>query len=103
MYNPFLAESRASCRITGADGVALFARGCATARTGAGVYTVTLDRGADANECIVLAQSETISTFASVAHTSDTVKTISVENDASAATDSNVGFILFVVVGGTGR
>lgn len=58
------------------------------ARSGAGVYTLTLgDGGIDENECHVQIQSETAQITAQVVHTSDTVKTINTFI-AAVATDA---------------
>ncbi len=63
--------------ISGA-GVVTFQRGGVLARTGVGTYTLTLDRPAPAGESVVLAtpRAGAGNSNAQVAHTSDTVKTI---------------------------
>ena len=58
-------------------GVAQGSAGCDVAQTGTGVYTVTLaDGGVDATLCHIGLTLEASGTY-SVAHTSDTVKTVS--------------------------
>jgi hypothetical protein len=79
-------------------------RGCVVARTGAGAYTVTLDQLVDATESCVLVQTGTIDTTTSVAHTSDTVKTIGTNVQgagAGAATDSEIWVLILQVAWGT--
>jgi hypothetical protein len=59
------------------------------ARTGPGVYTLTLDSDLDATEGSVLIQSMTAGLISYVADTSDTVKTITFTAAAGgAATDA---------------
>jgi len=85
--NKVLSQLLAACCVTGATGVATAARGCATARTGAGVYTVTLDQPVDANESILLPNTtDGTGDFAVQAeHTSDTVKTVRTFTAGAAA------------------
>jgi hypothetical protein len=91
----------ASGTVTGGTGVALRARGCATARTGAGVYTITINPNNLAGP--ELDFTESISKINSVGatpltadlvHTSDTVKTVTMRNDAGVATDGDFSFRL---------
>ena len=104
MKNPYLAETIAFARVTAGTGVASNARGCVTARTGAGVYTVTLDKLADEEECIVLTEIQTaaIDDGIQVVHTSDTVKTLN-SFDGGVATDCDFAVVVMAMAGGTGR
>lgn len=66
--------------VVGGTGAKAAGAGFASARTGAGVYTLTLDQGADSAECAILvsrrgAAAAADGTFG-VDHTSDTVKTV---------------------------
>lgn len=81
--------------VTGGTGVAIWAAGAATARTGAGVYPITLDQGCDSAESSVRVTPRK-ATFASatVVHTSDTVKTVHTFNAAGVATDSDFDFLV---------
>jgi hypothetical protein len=71
-----------------ADGTGASARGCTIARSGAGVYVVTLNGGGvDSLQCQINVTFGTSCTF-NVVHTSDTVKTInSFAVDGTTATD----------------
>ncbi len=100
--NPFLQETTAVARLTAATGVAFFARGCVTGRTGAGIYTCTLDRPMDANECIITVTVEGAG-FAELVHTSDTIKTITVRDHLNAVLDANIQVAVQQVRGGTNR
>lgn len=81
--------------VNGADGAKVSGAGFASARTGAGVYTLTLQEPVDATQCAILvsrrgAAAAADETF-SVAHTSDTVKTVTC-TAAGVATDSSFDF-----------
>lgn len=78
--------------VNGADGARVAgAQRVTPARTGAGVYTLTLDDGGlDSAECVVMATVR--AAFAdncaiTVEHTSDTVKTVSTGTGAGTAAD----------------
>ncbi len=95
MSQPFECIAAARFAADGTtNGAGFFAKGCAIARTGAGRYTLTLDNGpnvgeADSTECVVLFTSETAAIVANfVTHTSDSVKTLSSDAAAAAATDT---------------
>lgn len=79
----------------GAGATAFGQRGGVVARTGAGVYTVTLDgnNAVDSTEGIVLAsiKGATRGTI-SVVHTSDTVKTITIRDGAGAPAAADLDF-----------
>jgi hypothetical protein len=81
-----------------AAGPSLWEAGCLGARTGAGVYTVTLDEPSDSAACAILVTMRTggIPCVAQVVHTSDTVKTINVFDSATGgvATDSAFDFLV---------
>jgi len=80
-------------------------RGCTAARTGEGVFTLTLDQPVneiDAAECVLFANVET-SGFAIVSNTSDAVKTVRtfsmLATDASAtAADRSFSFLIARIV-----
>lgn len=91
----------ASGTVTGGTGVALRARGCSTARTGVGVYTITINPNNLAGP--ELASTESISKVNSVGgvpltadlvHTSATVKTVTLRNSAGAVADGDFSFRL---------
>lgn len=90
----------AAGRVNGADGLVtgagFFARGVAVARTGAGVYTLTLpaDHQLDSNCCVVVAAPEANDTTYKVDHTSDQVKTLTFRTGA-ANTDTTFGFAIY--------
>lgn len=73
-----------------------FAEGCTVARAGAGLYDITVDPGvnpsANVGEVTVSALPETTAIQLRVTHTSDTVKRITAENNAGAATDAAFNF-----------
>ena len=81
--------------VTGATGVAKWSAGCATARTSKGIYTLTLDQGADANECAVLTsvRGAVLATLECV-QTSDTVKTVTARDIAGAVQDTDFDFAI---------
>jgi hypothetical protein len=81
--------------VAGGTGTAVSGAGFVSARTGAGVYTLTLDEPVDSTECAILvsrrgAAAGADETF-SVEHTSDTVKTVTC-TAAGVATDSDFDF-----------
>lgn len=84
------AAGRVATKGTGAG----VARGCALARTGAGVYTLTLEVPLAAADGGVIVTPEVDNVAAIVTHTSDTVKTIETKALAAgqAATDSAFSF-----------
>lgn len=93
----------AAASVVGADGTAVKARNCVTARTGAGVYTLTVP-DIDATDCIVLATPRGAANVQlKVVHTSDTVKTISSVALAAgqAATDSDFDIVIMKISSGT--
>lgn len=83
------------------SGAGFFARGCAVARTAAGIYTITLDRQLDASNCVFTFAQETAVLQCSVAHTSDIVKTVTWETNAGVDTDCQFSFAVFRVAGGS--
>jgi len=86
----------AGCSVVGATGVGTVADGCATARTGAGVYTVTLDTPVAASDAIMLATlTSGIAGMVTIAHTSASVKTVSTWSAAGAAADRDFDFAIF--------
>lgn len=83
--------------VVAGTGVAAVQRGCAMARTGAGVYTCTLDKEVDATDsvCSVVPRQATAAQF-SYEHTSDSVKTIRTFDAATGATPTDATFDFFV-------
>lgn len=95
----------AAATVTGATGAAVKARNCVTARTGAGVYTVTVP-DIDATDCIVMVsmRSTGVGANAQVVHTSDIVKTINifaVAAGANVATDMDFDVVIMKIASGT--
>ena len=66
--------------------------GVATARTGAGVYTLTMPEGVDVLEAITTITPKTAGMSLTIAHTSDTVKTVSSLDTATAGTPTDCDF-----------
>jgi hypothetical protein len=83
--------------VVAGTGVAAVQRGCAMARTGAGVYTCTLDKEVDATDsvCFAMPMQATPCQF-SYQHTSDGVKTIRTFDAATGATPTDATFDFFV-------
>lgn len=83
--------------VKGTSGLRVSGAGFASARTGAGVYTLTLDEGVDSSECAILVTRRGAAAPAdgtiSVDHTSDTVKTVTC-TAAGVATDSDFDFVV---------
>lgn len=92
--NPFLMQAQAFGRVVGADGTTTALRGATVARTGAGVYTITLDRLLDRDEGMVVVTPEAADRMAAVVDTSDTVKTVTISSDAGADADSDFHFVV---------
>lgn len=92
--------------VTGGDGSAQKARGCLTARSGVGVYTVTMDPdilggpGIVADETVaeigVVNATPQISAFE---NTSNTVKTVRIATQLGAAVDSDFTFLFSRLLG----
>ena len=97
----------AAAVVTGATGVALRARGCATARTGAGVYTITVNpnnlAGPDLPRAESVSKVQVIGTTdeltAELVHTSNTVKTITIRDSAGADADGDFNVRLSRLLG----
>jgi hypothetical protein len=81
----------AAANVVGATGVAGRARNCAIARTGAGVYTLTVpaDQSMLENELLITLNIHTLALTGSTNFTSATVLTISTVDAAAAATDAD--------------
>ncbi len=69
-------------------------KGGKVANTGAGTYTITLEQGLGANECIVLVCPEA-NVYPKYAHTSNTVKTVTLADTTNAATNANFSWAVF--------
>jgi len=82
--------------VAGGTGAIVSGSGFASARTGAGVYTITLERQVEQSECqvIVTRRGTALRTYWAVAHTSDAVKTISALDSAGNALDTDFDFVI---------
>lgn len=90
-----LASQIVACGSVATDGSRVAGAGkFASARTGAGVYTVTLQEGGvDSTQCVVNLSLRTASGILRCTHTSDTVKTIEAfAVDGTTATDKAFDF-----------
>ena len=102
-----VAQDMAGAVVTGATGAALKARGCVTARTGTGTYTITLDPnigggpGVVAAECLAaIVPINAAPHITSFENTSNTVKTINIATNAGAAADIDFTCKFSRLVGG---
>ena len=106
MSTPYLAELVACGRAFTdgtTNGVGFFARGCVVARSGAGIYTLTLDRALDADQSFSIVQGETADLDHSIVDTSDLIKTVTFAvTPGGGAADSTFKFAIFKVAGGGG-
>jgi hypothetical protein len=99
MANLLPGAIHASGSVAGGTGARVSGQGAASARTGAGVYTLTMD-GIDAAECAIVATVRAAAGVGStidVVHTSDTVKTVhtfDVAAGANVATDHDFDFVV---------
>lgn len=83
-------------RIDGATGNRLAGMGFVSARTGAGVYTITLDQPVDATQSIVLVTVEGAGArCATMSAETDSVKTISIFTTVPAAQDNTFSFAIY--------
>lgn len=83
--------------VAGGTGNKVSGAGFSSARSGAGVYQITLEQGVDSTECAILvsrrgAAAAADGTFG-VAHTSDTVKEVTY-TEAGVAADVNFDFVV---------
>jgi|SRR5271157_1643467 len=87
------------------DGSANVARGCAFGRSGAGIFTLTLDKPIAATDGIVLCTARSTASIAfNVVHTSTSVKTINTYlGSTKAATDTDFDVIVARIANGAGR
>lgn len=84
--------------VTGANGSAIWGAGAASARTSAGVYTLTLDEPSDSLACAVLVTIRgAVPAIALVAQTSDTVKTVSLFDPTDGTTPVDASFDYLVL------
>lgn len=75
-------------------------KGGAMTRTGVGDYNITLDRGLDTTECVVLVTSLTTGERSvRIVHTSDTVKQVLLQTNLGAAVDSDVSWVVLSQLG----
>jgi hypothetical protein len=86
--------------VTGATGAKLSGgANVATARTGAGVYTLTTAQAVPAAESVLIITNNTAAGQIQGVHTSDTVKTVtSFAADGTTATDKNFSYLLAFVI-----
>lgn len=85
--------------VTGATGaITAGIGGFVAARTGAGVYTLTLGgAGVPAGECVIAVTMRTSGTYNYI-HTSNTVKTVNTfAVDGTTATDKNFDFVVYAL------
>lgn len=88
MPNP--PQASAFATVTGATGAMTSGYGfSASARNGAGDYTLTLTQEADATECQIVVSPRTAVSQWRVVHTSDSAKQVLLFNAAGAATDGD--------------
>lgn len=81
--------------VDGATGTKVSGAGFASAQTGPGVYTITLDQPVDSTECVCIATPRTASArFVTMVQTSDNVKTVYTVDDAGAATNASFDFVI---------
>ena len=83
--------------VNGADGARRSGSGYVPARTGVGVYTLTLDQPINAGECqIVTSRGSPIGVPYSISHsnTTDSLKTIVIVDGAGAPFDATFAFII---------
>jgi hypothetical protein len=102
LFRPDLFQAIGSWVGVGVAGAMNNQRGCVLARTGAGVYTATLDNPLNTVDGIILTSNgrgAPGNTNISVTHTSDTVKTIS-DFVIAAATDEGFDFLALKVSAG---
>lgn len=102
-----VAQDMAGGIVTGATGVALKTRGARTARTAAGIFTVTFDPGLPGGPGIVAAECMASIVPINVAphivsfeNTSNTVKTLHIATNAGVAADVDFTFKFSRLVGG---
>lgn len=81
--------------VKGSDGSAVSGAGATPARSAKGVYTLTLDQAVDSTECAVLVtvRGATLG-VPRVEHTSDTVKTVTMEDAAGADQDTDFDYLV---------
>ena len=108
----------AAGHVTGATGAATKVRGAVVARTGTGVYTITINPAAVDGETVTqqgnisggVPRAEAVCEVqpegqaagpctAQVTHTSDTVKTVSITDDADVAVDADFSFNIRRILG----
>lgn len=91
----------AAGKVTGATGASSTLFGAVPARTGAGVYTITMDQQVDSAFCCAIAtlvggDGGRIT----ITHTSDAVKTVNTFNAAGAAADVDFHIRIAALNGG---
>ena len=86
----------AAGKVTGATGAGSKCSGATPARTGVGVYTLTLGQEVDSTEAVITANAVgTTDTRVAVEHTSDSVKTIRTFTGAvGTAADADFNFVM---------
>ena len=94
MAETFGCTPWATAKVTGATGVATMAKGCATATTGAGVYTITLDKLLDATERNAQVTCRGGAFICRTVDTSDTVITVNTYDDTGAAANCDFDIMI---------
>lgn len=90
----------AAGRVIGGTGVGTGIAGAASARTGAGVYTLTMDQQVDSTQCVMLGMLEVNTGTIAMAHTSDSVKGVTTTAvDGTTATDKTFDFAIWQILG----
>jgi hypothetical protein len=80
------------------DGTTVAAsRGCSPVHTSTGLWTVTLDQEVDADQMLAVATVGTDARYPRVASTSDSVKTVTIDDVASAVADAAVMVIFYAI------
>jgi len=91
-FSDFQSNLVAAISVTGGTGALAGGGGATPARTGAGVYTVTLSEAVPAADAIITLTAKTAALSLTVTHTSDTVKTVSALDTATALVATDCDF-----------
>ena len=84
----------AAAKVTGGTGASTMAHRCVSARTGQGVYTITLDLALDATERSIQITCLTADSMVSYVDTTDNVITVSTFDNAAAAQDRDFNIVV---------
>jgi hypothetical protein len=91
-FSDFQSNLVAAGSVVGATGALNGGAGFLPARTGAGVYTITLSEDVPEAEAVVTITPKTAAISLTVAHTSNTVKTVSALDTATGAVPTDCDF-----------